>query len=240
MAAAGATISPCAAQTSTAPLPVGRQATPAKPASKGSGSQVIFSRSTDENGETTTQTPPSAAQPTFQMVNAPSAEDADRQAVTFTDFDMDVRLRPAAQHLAVRGPGHRAQRRQDPAGPHSAANFLLAQLGADSRLRQGRDRSRWPRSTPTPTTPASCTRRRCPLAQPLAPGASIQLDVTYSGAIAASAQRLLAIGTPDDVALHSDWDQIGVAFHRPARLWQRGLVSGLQRSRHPGRRRAPL
>ena len=51
-----------------------------------------------------------------------------------------------------------------------------------------------------------------PLAQPLAPGASLQLDVTYSGAIAASAQRLLAIGTPEDVALHSDWDQIDTEF----------------------------
>jgi hypothetical protein len=51
-----------------------------------------------------------------------------------------------------------------------------------------------------------------PLAQPLAPGASLQLDVTYSGSIALSAQRLLAIGTPDDVAAHSDWDQIGVDF----------------------------
>jgi hypothetical protein len=50
------------------------------------------------------------------------------------------------------------------------------------------------------------------LNQPLAPGATLQLDVTYSGSIAASAQRLLAIGTPDDVALHSDWDQIGVDF----------------------------
>ena len=51
-----------------------------------------------------------------------------------------------------------------------------------------------------------------PLAQPLAPGQSLQLDVTYSGAIAQSAQRLLVIGTPGDVALHSDWDQIGVPF----------------------------
>jgi len=45
------------------------------------------------------------------------------------------------------------------------------------------------------------------MTQPLAPGQSIQLDVTYSGAIAQSAQRLLVIGTPDDIALHSDWDE---------------------------------
>ena len=50
------------------------------------------------------------------------------------------------------------------------------------------------------------------LARPLAPSASLQLDVTYSGSIPASAQRLLAIGTPEDVALHSDWDQIGSEF----------------------------
>ena len=51
-----------------------------------------------------------------------------------------------------------------------------------------------------------------PLARPLAPGATAQLDVTYSGTIAPNAQRLLAIGTPDDIALHSDWDAIGPDF----------------------------
>jgi hypothetical protein len=50
------------------------------------------------------------------------------------------------------------------------------------------------------------------LDQPLAPGASLKLDVRYSGEIAASAQRLLAIGTPEDVASHSDWDRIDTAF----------------------------
>jgi hypothetical protein len=51
-----------------------------------------------------------------------------------------------------------------------------------------------------------------PLAELLAPAASLQLDVRYSGAIAPSAQRLLAVGTPEDLAIHSDWDQITVPF----------------------------
>ena len=51
-----------------------------------------------------------------------------------------------------------------------------------------------------------------PLAQPLAPGASVQLDVTYSGTITPSAQRLIAIGTPENVALHNDWDTIDTEF----------------------------
>ncbi len=50
------------------------------------------------------------------------------------------------------------------------------------------------------------------LAQPLAPGKSLQLDVTYSGSVTLSARRLLTIGTPEDMALHSDWDEISVPF----------------------------
>ena len=51
-----------------------------------------------------------------------------------------------------------------------------------------------------------------PLASPLAPGASIALDVAYSGAIVPSAQRLLTLGTPEALALHSDWDEISPDF----------------------------
>ena len=50
------------------------------------------------------------------------------------------------------------------------------------------------------------------LSQPLAPGATLDLDVTYSGAIELNARRLLAIGTPDETAYHSDWDMIATDF----------------------------
>jgi hypothetical protein len=49
-------------------------------------------------------------------------------------------------------------------------------------------------------------------ADPLAAGATLRMDVTYAGTIAATAQRLVVLGTPDDLALHSDWDRIGVPF----------------------------
>jgi hypothetical protein len=64
--------------------------------------KVIFSRSMDENGQVTTQAAQTAAHPAVQMASEPSAEDAERMAVTFTNFDMDVRLRSAAQQIAVR------------------------------------------------------------------------------------------------------------------------------------------
>ena len=58
--------------------------------------QIIFSRSIDENGETKTQTEPVPKSP--PTAQAPTAEDAERAAVTFTDFDMDVHLRTEAHH----------------------------------------------------------------------------------------------------------------------------------------------
>ena len=68
------------------------------------GGQLIFSRSTDEKGQTTTATPAAAA-PKAQLAPpqvARVAEDTEREALTFTDFDMDLRLLTAEQHIAVR------------------------------------------------------------------------------------------------------------------------------------------
>ena len=47
---------------------------------------------------------------------------------------------------------------------------------------------------------------------PLAPGQSLRLTVRYAGTVTRDATRLERIGTPRDVALRSDWDQIGDNF----------------------------
>ena len=45
---------------------------------------------------------PNPASTTQATIAAASLEDTERSALTYTDFDMDVRLRPAESHLAVR------------------------------------------------------------------------------------------------------------------------------------------
>ena len=194
-----------AAQSDTAPLPVAKQPEPVKP-----NSQVIFSRSTDENGQTTTEAGP-AAKPSAQMATAPTAEDAERAALTFTDFDMDVRLRTAPHQIAVRA---KVTVRNDGKTPLAHLPLQISSSLNWERIQvQGRDATF---QVATLNSDADHTGQlheaAVPLAQPLAPGASLQLDLTYSGAIVASAQRLLTIGTPQAVALHSDWDQIDTAF----------------------------
>jgi hypothetical protein len=209
LASASLIVLPCAAQTATAPPPV-PQVTP-HPVG-----QVIFSRSTDENGQTTTHTGAAEAPPSIQMVTAPAAEDAERQAVTCTALDLDVRLRSAEQHIAVRA---LVTVRNDGKTPLARIPLQISSSLNWERIRvigpggQGKDVAF---QVATLNSDADHTGQlheaAAPLAQPLPPGASLQLDVTYSGAIAASAQRLLTIGTPEDAALESDWDRIGVAF----------------------------
>ncbi len=169
--------------------------------------QVIFSRSTDENGETTTQAGPASP----QMVAAPTAQDPERQAVTFTGFDLDVHLRVEVHQIAVRA---LLTVRNDGKIPLTRVPLQVSSSLNWDRIRvRGKDVA-FPVATLNSDADhtGQLHEAAVPLDQPLAPGESLQLDVTYAGAIAASAQRLLAIGTPEDVALHSDWDQIDTQF----------------------------
>ena len=199
----------CSAQTTPSTPPASPKPNPSQPA-KPAG-QVIFSRSIDENGNTTTETAPAVGRPTAQMASAPLVEDADRRAITFTDLDLDVRLHTDAQQIVVRAlvtvrnTGKTSLSRV-PLQISSSLNWERVRiLGHDA-----------PFPVATLNSDADHTGQlheaAVQLPQPLAPGETIQFDVSYSGTIAASAQRLLTVGTPEDAALHSDWDQISAQF----------------------------
>ena len=192
----------CAAQT-TSSTPPASETHPSK-------GQVIFSRSTDANGETTTQTGPAAA-PVAAAGELAPLQDAERQAVTFTAFDLDVHLSPADQHIAVRA---LLTVRNDGKTPLARIPLQISSsLNWEDIRVSARDIAF---QVATINSDADHTGQLheavVPLAQPLAPGQTLQLDATYSGVIALSAQRLLSIGAPEDVALHSDWDQISLPF----------------------------
>ena len=50
------------------------------------------------------------------------------------------------------------------------------------------------------------------LPQAIAPKGTIELDIAYEGVILLDATRLTRIGTPEEVAKNTDWDQIGSDF----------------------------
>jgi hypothetical protein len=145
------------------------------------------------------------------MASAPLVEDADRRAIIFTDLDLDVRLHTDAQRIVVR-----ALVTVRNTGKTSLSRIPLQ---ISSSLNWERVRilgHEVPFPVATLNSDADHTGQlheaAVQLPEPLAPGAVVQLDVTYSGTIAASAQRLLTVGTPEDAALHSDWDQISAQF----------------------------
>jgi hypothetical protein len=203
------------AQVNNSSLPAQEPATQPAAQDQQPKGQVIFSRSIDENGQASTHSSLPEAQSPAQLAAKPSAQDAERKAVTFTDFDMDVRLRGAEQNMAVRA---LITVRNDGKFPLTHIPLQLSSSLNWERIRvRGKDVV-FPVATLNSDVDhtGQLHEAAVPLADsaggPLAPGASLQLDVTYSGTIAQVAQRLLVIGTPPDVALHSDWDEIGVPF----------------------------
>ena len=198
------------AQTTFAPQAPASAPAPQAPSQP--GGKVIFSRSIDENGQTTTQAGPAApARANAQLANEPSAEDAERDAITFTDFDMDVHLRPVEQHIAVRA---LITVRNDSKSPIAHIPLQISSSLNWERIRLDAHDLTFPVATLNSDTDHTGQLHEAAirLAQPLAPGQTLQFDVSYSGSIQPSAQRLLAIGTPQDVAMHSDWDEISVPF----------------------------
>jgi len=210
------------AQTSTGAPPVSSDTIQQTEQNQAKKSKVILERSTDENGDVVDQKPDGPAPNVSSATSAPSqqsakasaqptAADAERSALTYTDFDFDVRLRPAEAHLAVRA---LVKVRNDGKVP---LVHLPLQLSSDLNWELIRLNNRqMPFTTSVLNSDADHTGqlREAVITPPtpLAPGASLQLDVTYSGSISQSTKRLLAIGTPDEVAERSDWDRISTDF----------------------------
>jgi hypothetical protein len=172
--------------------------------------KVIFSRSTDGNGQTTTTVDP-AAQYAGRPVTEPVATDAERRAVTFTVFDMDVQLHGVDHRIAVRAD---ITVRNDGKSPLAHVPLQISSSLDWERIHlDGRDIAF---SVATLNSDVDHTGQlheaAITLDHPLAPGATLQFLAYYSGAIAPSAKRLLAIGAPADVAQHSDWDEVGTDF----------------------------
>jgi hypothetical protein len=172
--------------------------------------QIIFSRSVDDNGQITSAAGP-AAKVGGQPVTSPVATDSERESLTFTAFDMDVHLRPAAQRIAVRA---LLTVRNDGHSPLAHIPLQISSsLDWETIRLSGHDVAF---TVATLNSDVDHTGQlheaAIALVAPLAPGASLKLDVTYSGTIPQSAQRLITIGTPSDAALHTDWDSITIDF----------------------------
>src|SRR5579863_1872244 len=201
----GSAQSPAQAPPSSTPTAPPMQEQP----TRGSG-KVIFSRSDDGNDNTTTTVGP-AAQASDKIDSAPIATDADRLAVTFTALDLDVRMQTAAHQIAVRAT---MTVRNDGKTPLTHIPLQISSSLNWEQIRVDGREAHFPVATLNSDTDhtGQLHEAAVPLAAPLAPGQLLTLDAVYSGAITPNAERLLTVGTPENIALRSDWDEISPEF----------------------------
>ena len=135
----------------------------------------------------------------------------DREAFTFTKYDLDVRVEPEQQRLGVRG---KITLRND---SQSAQKNLSLQISSTLHWSSIQFEGKPVEFTSQIYTSdidhtGALTEAIVTLPRAIAPKQMIELEIGYEGVIPQDATRLTRIGVPTDVAKHSDWDQINPSF----------------------------
>lgn len=131
----------------------------------------------------------------------------DREAFAITNYDLNLRIEPEQHRLGVRG---KITLRNDTAAPQKIA---VLQISSSLDWRAIRAADKMLQFVTQPYTSdidhtGSLSEAIVTLPQEIAPHGTIDLDIAYEGVVLLDATRLTRIGTPEDAAKSSDWDQI--------------------------------
>ncbi len=183
-------------------FPPGTRAQQAQPApAPSSQRQVVVS----SEGRQPQPAPPADAEANVEVT------DAERQALTFTGYAFDIKLNARDHTIAVRA---QVTVRNDGAAPLSQLPLQISSSLQWQSIRAGDQPVPFVRHTLRSDADHSGKLNEAvlTLAAPLAPKQERRFDVLYAGDLAPDAARLIAIGTPPDLAEHSDWDGIRADF----------------------------
>jgi hypothetical protein len=135
----------------------------------------------------------------------------DREAFTFANYDLNVRVEPEQQRLGVRG---KISLRNDSAKPQTS--FVL-QISSSLDWKSIRVSGK-PAHFVTEEYNSdidhtgALSEAIVDVPQAIPPKSSIELEVGYEGVIPLDTSRLTRIGVPQEKAKHTDWDQISRSF----------------------------
>ena len=144
-------------------------------------------------------------------VSAVPAVSLDREAFTFTRYDLDVRVEPEQQRLGVRGT---ITLRNDSKTPQKNVVLQISSSLTWRSIRAGEEPLQFvsqPYTSDIDHT-GQLSEAIVTLPTEVAPGGSVELTIAYEGVIVLDATRLTRIGIPKETAIHSDWDQISASF----------------------------
>jgi hypothetical protein len=135
----------------------------------------------------------------------------DREAFTFTNYDLTVRVEPELQRLAARG---KVTLRNDSASPQKNIALQISSTLAWRSILFGGKGVQFithEYSSDIDHTGA-LSEAIVSLPQEVPAKATVELEVGYEGVIRLDAARLTRIGGPAEKSKHTDWDQIGKSF----------------------------
>ncbi len=147
----------------------------------------------------------------WPFISALNAFSIDREAFTFTHYDLNVRVEPDQQRLGARGT---IILRNDSPTPQKLA---ILQISSSLSWRSINANGKAVQFVSQPYTSdidhtGSLSEAIVTLPETIPPKASIELEIAYEGVIVLDATRLTRIGAPEDQAKSSDWDQISPKF----------------------------
>jgi hypothetical protein len=135
----------------------------------------------------------------------------DREAFTFTNYDLTVRVEPGQQRLGVRG---KITLRNDSAAPQKNVALQVSSTLDWRSIQTGGNALDFVTHEYTSDIDhtGALSEAIVTLQYEVPPKGTIELDVGYEGVIPLDVSRLTRIGVPEEKAKHTDWDQIGKSF----------------------------
>ena len=135
----------------------------------------------------------------------------DREAFTFTNYDLNVRVEPEQQRLGVRG---KLALRNDSSIPQKDIALQISSTLDWRSIRLAGKPVQFVTHGYTSDIDhtGELSEAIVTLPDEVPSKGQIELEVGYEGVIALDATRLTRIGVPEDKARHTDWDQISKTF----------------------------
>ena len=135
----------------------------------------------------------------------------DREAFTFTKYDLDIHIESDQQRLAVRG--KITLRNDSTAAQRNLTLQISSSLDWRSIQLDGKPVQFISQSyTSDIDHTGALSEAIVTLPREISAKGIVELEIGYEGIIPLNATRLTRIGLPEERARHSDWDQIGKSF----------------------------
>jgi hypothetical protein len=145
------------------------------------------------------------------LLGASAANALDREAFSFTNYDLNVQVEPEQHRLGVRG---KVTLRNDSS---TLQKIAVLQISSSLDWRSVKAADKTLQFVTQPYTSdidhtGGLSEAIVTLPAPVAPKGTVELDIAYEGVVLPDATRFTRVGMPEEAAKSMDWDQIDAKF----------------------------